>query len=140
MIESSGGKNFNHREIESGIHKGHRAAGRYGLMPNTMQEIVNRRIAAGNDDLKYLLKKSPNQLKKYVESNPEVEGTLARDLGERALERQGGDPEKAAYSWMYGHNLTPDKITERGYEEDPYVQKFRNYSKTKNMIGSNDNE
>ena len=50
MIESSGGKNFNHPEIESGIHEGHRAIGNYGLMPNTVQEIATRMKRKGIQD------------------------------------------------------------------------------------------
>ena len=47
-VESSGGVNFNHPTIKTGIHKGQRAAGTYGLMPNTVKEVVNRMRLEGN--------------------------------------------------------------------------------------------
>ena len=44
QIESRGGEDMNHPEIKSGIHKGTKAIGRYGLMPNTVGEVLNRKI------------------------------------------------------------------------------------------------
>lgn len=129
QIESSGGKDFSHDEIQSGIHKGHRAAGRYGLMPNTVHEVLNRMRFQGDlpEDLNRMYQMEPQELKKYIEHNPEIENKLASQLGKKVLERQGGDEEKAAYSWFQGHNLTPQEIEERGYDEHDYVKKYRKY-------------
>lgn len=135
MIESSGGKNFAHREMESGIHKGHSAAGTYGFMPNTIDEIANRMRQAGQQypEIQRLLGLSPQEKKKEVEANPELEGKLAEFLAGRVLDRQG-DEEKAAYSWFQGHNLSPEKIEKRGYKEHDYVKKYRHYDKLRQQL------
>lgn len=136
MIESSGGKNFNHARIPSGIHEGHRAAGRYGLMPNTMQEIANRMKQEGNLDpeLERITSLPPDQMKAAIEANPNYEQMLAEHLAGRVLDRQGGDEEKAAYSWFQGHNLTPQEIRDRNYKEHDYVKKFNNFRNIKGMF------
>lgn len=129
MIESSGGKNFNHPEIESGIHEGHRAAGRYGLMPNTMKEIANRMAQEGklSDEVQNITNLPADQMKAAIEKNPMYEQQLAEYLAGKVLERQHGDEEKAAYSWFQGHNLSPKEIEERGYKDHDYVKKFNEY-------------
>ncbi len=126
-IESSSGKNFNHREMESGIHKGTSAIGRFGLMPKTVDEVLNRSKQMGmmSSDLKQLSKMSPDEKKDFLEANPEIEYKLAEQLAAHVLNKQQGDEEKAAYSWLYGHNLTPENIGRRDYMEDPYVQKYK---------------
>lgn len=130
MIESSGGKNFDHREIDSGIHEGHRASGRYGLMPNTIKEVINRKLRDNpENDLKPLLNKGPDELKSFVETNPDVEQRIAGYLGNKVLKQYDNDEEKAAYSWLYGHNLPKESIDKRNYKEDDYVKKYNNYSR-----------
>lgn len=131
MIESSGGKNFNHPEIKSGIHKGHSAAGRWGLMPNSMQEIYNRarRQGAASPEMSKAVKMKPDEMKAYVEQNPSVEKEFASYLARYVLDRQKGDEEKAAASWFWGHNLSPQTIEKRDYLNDDYVQKYRKYKK-----------
>ena len=110
------------------MHKGHRAAGTYGLMPNTVYEVLNRIRRQGPMEAEHsaLMDMEPDQVKKYLETNPEMEDDLARNLASRVLERQG-DEEKAAYSWFQGHNLTPEDIEKRNYQEHDYVQKYRKY-------------
>jgi len=127
QIESSGGENTNHPEIESGIHTGHSAIGRYGLMPNTIKEIINReRIAGKNQPIYDLLEElDPNELKDFIEQSPELETQLAKSLATRVLGKTGGDEEKAAYAWNMGHNLSPEQIQSRDYKSSPYVQKFQ---------------
>lgn len=139
QIESSGGKNFNHREMESGMHKGHRAIGSYGLMPNTVKEVINRMRLEGqlNPELKALQQMEATQMKQAVEANPAHEREMAEYLANRVLNRQGGDDEKAAYSWEQGHNLTPEKIEARDYKNADYVKKF---IKLKNMLNQQKDE
>lgn len=129
QIESSGGKNFDHQEIESGMHEGHRAAGTYGLMPNTVYEVLNRMRLEGPMQKQYsdLRQMEPDAVKQYIESNPEVEQKLAERLARRVLKNQGGDEEKAAYSWFQGHNLSPKDIEQRKYQEHDYVNKYKKY-------------
>lgn len=127
QIESSGGKNLAHPEMQSGIHAGDSAAGKYGLMPNTIKEIAKRAELQGSatDPMRSLASiEDPSVMKQQLEQNPEVEQAFARQLAERVLNRQQ-DPEKAAYSWNQGHNLTPEQIQERDYQNSDYVKKFQ---------------
>lgn len=126
QIESSGGKNFRHKEIDSGMHKGHSAAGTYGLMPNTIREIVNR---SKDENLNNLLQKDPQSLKQSVESNPELEQKLARILADHVLNKQMGDEEKAAYSWFMGHNKSPERIEKENYKDHFYVDRYNKLKK-----------
>lgn len=118
QIESSGGKDTDHQVMESGIHAGQAAIGQYGLMPQTIQEIAKR---FGNAKLAAM---SPKEIPNTLKSSPELENDLAEKLAKRVLAKQG-DPEKAAYSWNMGHNLSPDEIDKREYQKHPYVEKFR---------------
>ena len=126
QVESGGGENFNHKLITSGMHKGHRAIGTYGLMPNTVDEVIQRSKASPNydPDLDRVLDMDPVEKKQYIENNPNVEKKIARTLASYVLNRQGGDQEKAAYAWNQGHNLTPDKIASTDYKNSDYVKKF----------------
>lgn len=135
QIESSGGQNVNHETIQQGIHAGDAAVGQYGLMPNTIKEITNRMRLKDqlSPDLQQLSNMEGDQLKQHVASNPEQEQKLANFLANRVIERQGGDQEKAAYSWFQGHNLTPDRIEEQGYKDHDYVKKF---NKIRSMFDS----
>ena len=132
QIESSGGKNYNHPLIKKGPHTGHRAIGKYGLMPNTVSEIINRirMSGASTPELQNLSKLDPHVLKTTLETNPEIENKLAEALAQRVLEKQQ-DEEKAAYSWFQGHNLSPERIEEEPYKEHDYVKKYNMY---KNML------
>ncbi len=134
QIESSGGKNFDHPEIQNGIQAGTAAAGQYGLMPNTIQELVNRQRLSGqmNPAMRDIASEPPEQMKADVESNPDIENQLAGQLATRVLNKSN-DPAMAAYMWHSGHNLQPQQVQERNYMNDPYVQKFL---KLRNMLGN----
>lgn len=134
QIESSGGKNLNHPMMQSGIHEGHRAMGKFGLMPNTVTEVATRMERDGTitPEIRALAAMSPVEMKRAIEENTDYEEQLARYLGTHILKNQEGDMEKAAYSWNQGHNLTPDTIENRNYKEHDYVQK---YKKIRDMLG-----
>lgn len=109
QIESSGGKNINHPISNAPIHRGEQAVGQYGLMPNTIQEMANRSGGRGPASV--------------APGSPQ-EQQVANQLADKVLNRFQ-DPNMAAYAWHSGHNLTPKQIQDRGYESDPYVQKFQ---------------
>lgn len=136
QIESSGGKNFNHPMMESGIHQGHSAIGQYGLMPNTVNEVINRMQynKTATPEILQLRDLDPTSLKKTIEQNSELENQIAQSLAQRVLDRQKGNEEKAAYSWNQGHNLKPEAIDSRPYMEHDYVKKFQNI---KNALNDN---
>lgn len=130
QVESSGGTNFNHPTVTSGIQAGDAAIGRYGLMPNTVNEVLNRMRLHGNltPELQQLQQLDPATLKETLEKNPQLEDQIAGSLAGRVLDRQPDD-ETAAYSWHQGHNLKPDDIQQKDYQNDDYVKKFDMYKK-----------
>jgi hypothetical protein len=123
-IESSNGTDFNHPTIKSGPQKGQTAIGTYGLLPNTVDEIVDR---AKDPQLNILKDMSPDEQKEYLESHPDTEHKAALFLAKNVLDKQG-DPEKAAYAWNHGHNLSPEQVDARDYGDSDYVQKFNKIS------------
>lgn len=133
QIESANGTNFNHKTIKSGLQKGQTAIGTYGLLPNTVDEIVNR---SKDPALKELKDMDPDEQKAYLESNPDKEQLVARHLAEHVLSKQGGDQEKAAFAWNQGHNLSPNSIEARDYEDSDYVKKFNKISDSINPNSS----
>lgn len=137
MIESSGGTNFDHKQVDGGIHDGHRAAGRYGLMPNTVSEVETRMRRQGIEN-RGLSSMEPGRVKQELEANPEYEQQLAEYLANHVIDRQQGDEEKAAYSWFQGHNMTPERIKESNYKEHDYVKKYNKYKNIRNLIGDKD--
>jgi hypothetical protein len=136
QVESGGGENFNHKPITSGMHKGHRAIGTYGLMPNTVDEVIQRSKGSTNYDpnMDKVLEMDPVEKKQFLETNPDVEKKIARTLASYVLKRQGGDEEKAAYAWNQGHNLSPDKIASMGYRDSDYVKKFNDANDTDGYV------
>jgi hypothetical protein len=128
QIESSGGKNFKHNTMKSGIHKGSSGIGNYGLMPNTVSEVLTRIRRSGKitPELAELQKLNPSEFKSHLEANPNQEEQIAEALAELVLARQQ-DEEKAAFSWNQGHNLTPDKVEKSDYKNADYVKKFNQY-------------
>jgi hypothetical protein len=121
QIESSGGTNTSHPVIQHGPQAGQQAIGSYGLLPNTIQELSNRarlhnqltpEMAAASRD------------PASVGQDPNLEKQYATQMADRVLNRFH-DPAMAAYAWNSGHNLTPEQVKQRDYQNDPYVQKFQ---------------
>jgi hypothetical protein len=125
QIESSGGRDFNHREIASGMHTGDRAIGRYGLMPNTIQEINRRETLMGKLDPEMASAASlpHDQMKQYLEANPDVEQRFAQAYGQHLREKFPGDEEKMAFGWTMGPNR-PEPSNNQ-LDKSDYVNKFR---------------
>lgn len=120
QIESSGGKDTDHPEVNTGIQAGSQAMGQYGLMPNTVKEMAKR-----SDDpaIKPLMMMDQNELSEQMK-NKDLEYQVARQLADKVLSQQNGDEDMAAYAWNHGHNLKPEQIMDRSPASDPYYQKF----------------
>lgn len=129
MIESSGGKYFGHSPMTTGIQAGTTAIGTYGLMPRTIREVARRRGEALTPEELAVSRLGPAEMKAKMEAEPGLgsERAYAEQLANYVLEKQQGDPEKAAYAWFKGHNLPPKEVEKRGYEEHPYVQKYKKF-------------
>ena len=143
-IESSGGRNIKHPTVQAGIQAGTAAIGKYGLMPNTIKEYINRRRLEDSMtlQLKDIDSMNPAQMKAYIESNPQVEDELAKGLATQVLRKQLGDEDRAAYSWHQGHNLSPKDISDQDLNDSAsiggqYVNKYRNIKNTINKEKEN---
>ncbi len=131
-LESNDGENTNHPELQNGIQAGTSAIGRYGLMPNTIKEIINKSRQNGTmtPDLQDLDRMNPHEMKAHIEANPDLEDQLAQSLALKVLKNQMGDEDKAAYSWNQGDNLKPEDISDEKLNNPStvggqYVDKFR---------------
>lgn len=130
-IESYNGKYTNHKKLKTGIHKGHRASGIYGLMPNTVKEILNYFKIDKCDRSKFkplIDSNDPKFIKKFVEENKNIENALARRLAKKVLNDTNGHEEKAAYMWFNGHNLSQERV-EKNYKDHFYVKRFIKFKK-----------
>lgn len=132
QLESSGGKDMDHPEVREGIQAGTSAIGQYGLMPNTVKEIINKRRQNGSmtSQLQDLDGMNPHEMKAYIEANPEVEDELAQSLAMKVLRNHMGDEDKAAFAWHQGDNLKPEDISSEKLNDTDtvggrYVDKFR---------------
>jgi hypothetical protein len=133
MNESSGGKNLNHKQMKSGMHRGDSAVGQYGLMPNTIKEMANR---MGKDNPMSMYGKMDNQaISDSIKKNPEHENEIAKFMANHLHDKFGGDENKMSYSWFQGHNLTNDHFdtSHKNYMNHDYVKK---YNKHKSQIDS----
>jgi hypothetical protein len=127
QLESSGGKNTDHRRMTAGLHEGDAAMGSFGIMPKTADEFINRRKMKGEfgPDEAIMKQMKPEELKQFLADNERVETNLARDIGEHVLNRSKGDEDKAAYMWNMGHNKKASSIDEKKPAEHAYIKKFR---------------
>lgn len=134
QLESSGGKNTEHKKMESGIHEGDAAIGEYGIMPNTANEFIKRRELKGQfgPDEALMQQMNPKQLKEFLANQDRIEQNLADDIATRVLKRSKGDEEKAAYMWNQGHNKLASSIDEEDLDTADYIKKFRNLKKSFN--------
>jgi hypothetical protein len=131
QIESSGGLNTEHKTIKHGKFKGERAIGKWGLLKPTVNEIVNRMRISGNLKPEHakLETMSRDNLDAHFKENPQVELDMARFLASHVLKRQKGNQLKAAYSWLYGHNLFPSDISEHHLANEDYVAKYKKFDR-----------
>lgn len=124
FIESSGGKNTDHAEMKSGMFKGDKAYGSYGLMPVVIRETIKR-----HPSLMQLhsaaLGMSGKDIHTYMDQNPKLEDIIASkhyDLITRAL---GENPMKIGYAWLNGIQGTKNAIkANKALKDHHYVQKL----------------
>lgn len=134
QVESSGGKDTRHK-MTGRIHKPEeRAIGKWGLLKPTIDEMVVRNQAHGTpiehgQELQHM---SRDDAEHFLKENPHVELQLARSLAHHVIHRHHGDLKRAAYSWLYGHNLHRNEISDQALNDSDYVQKFRHHFKTNN--------
>ena len=120
FIESSSGTNFNHPVVKSGMHAGHQAAGKYGLMPLTIKDIIlkNSHLKSHYQKLANL---KPKDITKIINRNEKLDKYLAMFLWKKLRTEFG--PRRSAYAWYHG----PSKARVASLEtimNSEYVKKF----------------
>lgn len=113
-LESSGGQNVDHKEMNDGIHKGTSAVGSYGIMPKTAQDIDRQ---SGNTELKDM---SPEAIQAKLEAEPDLAKRLAETMASKLLRKN--DEETASYKWLHGQYSKP---SEEELKNSKRVQKFK---------------
>jgi len=123
QLESSGGKNVNHRKMQSGVHEGDTAIGHYGLMPKTVQEIVKR--SSNKSDLdNMILNAQSHQVKGILDENPHKYEQYAEQLSDKLLDKTKGDPALAATGWLYGHNMSTERMKQKLEKDKDYNRRI----------------
>lgn len=113
-LESSGGKNADHRPVNYGIHAGTTAIGKYGLMPRTARDIARK---SKNPFLFVLRDMRAADIAALLSKDEEMAKEVARECAARLNRRFHGDRVRMAYAWRMGPNREPDP-------EHPYVVAF----------------
>lgn len=131
QVESSGGRNTAHKMVQHGMHAGEAAMGRWGLMPNTVREMVKRaqRSNKSNPALDMVASLDGPKMADYIKKNPQVELSIARSLAQHVMRRQGYNRHKAAYAWTMGHNLFSGEVPTEDLANHPYVKMFDKFHK-----------
>lgn len=104
MLESSGGIDTDHDVMTDGPHKGDKAIGTYGMMPNTLVEMAKRFPSEINEGM------NKEQLEKLARNNPEFEETMAGAMLSYMKDKRGLSDEEVAAAWEKGHNLKKPSI------------------------------
>jgi hypothetical protein len=131
QIESSGGKKLEHPLVTSGLNRGTKAIGRFGIMPLQALEIINKSPALREKypEFKNLHHVNDHdKIHKLVLSNPNLERELANTHWNRLERRFDGDKNAMAHAWLNGITGTLGKHPE-DIAAHPYVQKFNKYRK-----------
>ena len=115
QLETSGGKNINHKTITKGIHKDDTAIGEYGLMPKSIQTQARRNIRDGvATPLDYAIADTDSKsVTEMIKRNPEAEKYYAETMMKRSLNAAKGDPKDAYFKWVYGDEANLEEVKPR---------------------------
>ncbi len=130
QVESGGGRNFNHAMLATGMHRGHRAGGMWGMMPRTAAEQLklNPGLAKKYPDLVKAAKDIDTNHATFTDrfnSDPHAASDFAVSLYEHNKKNTDND-EQLAYSWYHGLKGTLNRLKKDGHDAiagHPYVQK-----------------
>lgn len=120
MNESSGGLNMNHVRMKSGMHKGDRAGGAFGLMPKTAIEIISKNEQL-NKKYSFVLTMDHDQISDKLAKDYQMSFDIANAHWKHLRKHMG--PKRAAYAWYNGAAAAAGAEVQT-IESDEYVQKF----------------
>lgn len=118
-IESSSGKNLNHPVVVTGMHKGHQASGKYGLMPLTVKDLVSKNFELRR--YSYLMYLTPQEITAEINVDKVADKTIATFLWNKLRKKFG--PPRAAYAWYFGSSKA-QKVAHDDLLQAEYVKKF----------------
>lgn len=134
-LESSGGTNIDHKTMESGLHEGTAAIGRWGQMPKSVKQIatslanpeslLTKAMGTGFDDpeVRELAGLPDEEITERLLSNPKLEKRVARYMATR-LDQMEGDELDKAFRWNMGSNIPKANIDPEKRLENSYIRKF----------------
>lgn len=131
MIESSGGKNMNHKMVRYGLNAGTKAIGRYGLMPMQVLDTIkyDKNLATEYPKfLSYNHKKDAKTIADALKTNKDLENKVANSHWKRLHDRFDGNEHKMAYAWLNGITGTLKSNRDAIHGSD-YVKKYNRYKK-----------
>lgn len=135
FLETTDGKNLDHKTMEDGLHAGDTAHGTFGLMPNTIKEMANRRrLNKDADELDKAILQAPNEhIPVILQKNPLAQQRYAETMAEKVSETVGDDLPLAAIAWRYGHNLPKERLMEILQQNPGYAKRIQEAMNLKNI-------
>lgn len=122
QVESSGGKNMNHKPTSQGT-----AYGRWAVMPSVIQDTIRLNPKLKQQYGKGLRLRGDN-LTHYMQDNPKLEQEIVNSHLNRLEHHFGHNPEAIAYGWNQGITNTNRSLkAKKDISAHPYVQKFKHY-------------
>jgi hypothetical protein len=123
QVESSGGKNMNHKPTKT---QG-TAWGKFAEMPDVIHDTIRL-----NPDLKRqhgkALRLQGDNLHRYMQDNPKLEQLIADKHLSRLEHHFGNNPEAISFAWNQGISGTNRALKQKhDISSHPYVQKFKHY-------------
>jgi hypothetical protein len=118
QLETSGGKNLNHKVVKTGMHAGDRAIGEYGLMPLTIHDAAKMRVNSGVADkldktiAKMSFEEAKQKIPEIIKDNPNIYERYADTLADHVLKKYK-DERLAAFAWNQGHYTDPEVLIDR---------------------------
>jgi hypothetical protein len=118
QLETSGGKNLNHKVVKTGMHAGDRAIGEYGLMPLTIHDVAKIRVNRGVADeldktiAKMSFEEAKQKIPEIIKDNPGAYERYADTLADYVLKKYK-DEKLAAFAWNQGHYTDPEVLIDR---------------------------
>jgi hypothetical protein len=141
-LESSDGKDTDHRVMQSGLHAGDAAIGKYGIMPKTAKDIsamfsnkhsdLRKKLGENyyDPEVESLQKMKDEDIKKKLTEDPEFERRLARYFATRLNSMEGDETDKV-YRWKYGQNLKKEDINPTKRDSNEYIVRYKKLLKGK---------
>lgn len=120
QVESSGGKNMNHKPTSMGT-----AYGRWAVMPSVIQDTIRLNPKLKQQHGKALRLKGDN-LTHYMQDNPNLEQEIVNSHLNRLEHHFGHNPEAISFAWNQGIRGTNKALaSKQNISQHPYVQKFK---------------